>query len=75
MWAFADILNGALGHRDSCRHDIVKVPHALSPVILRAGLLVGATTWSCPRGRGGPITWLEKVELAPTQGRIPHAAS
>ena len=65
--AFADILNGALGRHSSCRHDIIKGPRALSPVVLRAGLLVGATARSHPWGQGGPVARLEKAELAPTQ--------
>ena len=68
--AFADLLNGALGRHSSCRHDIIKGPRALSPVILRASLLLGATAQSRPRGQGGPVAWLEKAELAPTQAEF-----
>lgn len=62
--AFADILNGALGRHDSCRHDVTKIPHALScdPQGWPAGrccYLVSATGTQRPRhmaGEGGAGT-------------------
>lgn len=62
--AFADILNGALGRHDSCRHDVTKIPRALScdPQGWPAGrccYLVSATGTQRPRhmaGEGGAGT-------------------